>query len=353
MKKLLKLAQRIIASNFADLKFPYRMTYIVTYKCQFKCGMCNIWQKPKQDEFSLTQISEFFKKSNQFSWINLSGGEVFLREDFLDIVEIILKNCSYLYLLDLPTNGFCSGHILKSVRKILSLYNIPKFIITVSLDGPPKVHNEIRNVPGAWDKAVETFNCLRDLRSSHFDVFFGMTLQPLNMGRFYETFESASVKIKKLKYTDFHINLLQHSQHYYGNREEAVLNNGETLCQELNSIARVCRRPLLSAVSFLERKYQSLAKTYLNENKMPVCCQAFSASLFMDPLGNVYPCSIYDKPIGNAADFDYDIYKLWDTPFRRAVREDICRGNCPKCWTPCEAYQSILANLVPKIFKRV
>ena len=29
------------------------------------------------------------------------------------------------------------------------------------------------------------------------------------------------------------------------------------------------------------------------------------------------------------------------------VIEEIRQGKCPQCWTPCEAYQAILANTLP------
>lgn len=349
MSSLFYLAKNILTNNLSDLRYPYRFTYILTYKCQFKCLMCNIWQRPAIEELSLEQIKCFFEKSNRFSWINLSGGEIFLREDLLDIIKIIFEKCNRLYLLDFPTNGFQTKAIEEAVKKILAFYAFPKLLVTVSLDGPRQLHNEIRNTAGSWDKAVETFERLRSLRNKRFNVFFGMTLQPSNMNSFDETFKSVNKQIGGLDYRDFHINLIHNSGHYYGNIRATNSLFGQELWNQMNRIMRLRNLSLFSPVGFLERQYQHLAKIYLGKNISPVPCQAFSASFFMDPGGNVYPCSIYDRKIGNIADFDYNIYKLWDISLRHKLREEIRQGKCPQCWTPCEAYQSILANILPKI----
>jgi hypothetical protein len=36
---------------------------------------------------------------------------------------------------------------------------------------------------------------------------------------------------------------------------------------------------------------------------------------------------------------------LWETETRRKRRQDVADENCPHCWTPCEAYPTLLGNL--------
>ena len=349
MSRLLELVKNITLSNFSELKSPYRLTYILTYRCHFKCGMCNIWKKAAGSELSMEQIENFFDTSNRFSWINLSGGEIFLRKDLPEVLDAILTKCKCLYLLDFPTNGYESGLITDTVRKIITKYRLPKLLVTVSLDGPKELHNQIRGVPGSWDKAVETFAELRKLRSGRFNVFFGTTLQPLNMDHFEETLDSVNRLIGQVAHDDFHINIAHSSSHYYGNPDAFRNNDSAALWNRVDRISAYRKGSPLDPVVFLEKRYQELSKIYLANNKSPVPCQALSASFFMDPAGDVYPCSIYDKSIGNIMDYDYDIRKLWAADYRIRIRKEIRSGLCPHCWTPCEAYQSILANLIPKL----
>lgn len=351
MNRLMHLAKNILITNLGNMRYPHRLTFILTHKCLFKCSMCNIWKKPAENELSLEEIEKFFEKSNRFSWINLSGGEIFLREDLSGILDIIFKHCKNLYLLDFPTNGFQTEQITCAVKKILDLRKPVKLLVTVSLDGPRDTHDRIRGISGSWDKALETFSRLRALRNNRFSVFLGMTLQNANMAEFRQTFESANNKLGKIKYDDFHINLIQYSRHYYANSENAGYEDRRILREHLGLIAKTRPAYPVNPAGFLEKRYLRLADKYLREGQSPVPCQALSSSFFMDPSGNIYPCAIYDKIIGNVRDYDYNIYKLWDNASRNKTRKDIAGGDCPHCWTPCEAYQNILADMFPKFRK--
>lgn len=349
MHRLFNLAKNVALSNFAELPLPYRFTYILTYRCNFRCRMCGIWRKKPQNELTLNEIAKFFKKSNGFAWINLSGGEIFLREEISDILNIILTECKDLYLLDFPTNGSQTKLIVETVKDILANYRLPKLLVTVSLDGPPHIHEKIRNSPGSWNMAVETYNELRGLSNSRFAVFFGTTLQPANLNTMDEMLSSLKFCVKNINYENFHINIEHFSQHYYNNADCANSSDSSKLWDELTRITASHKKFFTGPVGFLERRYQKLSKSYLADKKTPIPCQALSASFFMDPSGTVYPCSIYNRPIGKIADFEYDIHGMWRSNSRRMTREDIRHGNCPQCWTPCEAYQSILANILPKL----
>ncbi|HEX7778684.1 MAG TPA: SPASM domain-containing protein, partial [Vicinamibacterales bacterium] len=60
---------------------------------------------------------------------------------------------------------------------------------------------------------------------------------------------------------------------------------------------------------------------------------------------NLYPCSIWDEKVGNLRESGFDLQGLWDSHRRRELREDVVQERCSHCWTPCEAYPTILGNL--------
>ena len=103
----------------------------------------------------------------------------------------------------------------------------------------------------------------------------------------------------------------------------------------------------LRVVDWLERRYQALAADFLRTGRTPVPCQALNASFFLDPTGTVYPCSMHNRPLGDLRSVDFDFRTLWYGNDRRRVRGEIRREACPHCWTPCEAYQSILGAMWP------
>lgn len=186
------------------------------------------------------------------------------------------------------------------------------------------------------------------MKSKRFDLFFGFTIQPLNSDKFKDTVFSVKNIIKDIQYRDFHLNIVQFSDHYYNNKESGQIIDNKVLWQALNSIRKLRINRVFNPINFIEEKYQSLSKKFLLDGKMPLICQALGSSFFMDPAGTIFPCSIYNRPIGNIKDYDYNIRKLWNDAYRKNLRNEIIRGECPKCWSPCEAYQTILANLIYK-----
>lgn len=347
-----QLTQNILKSNRHELALPYRMTFILTSQCQLRCRICNIWTKSPAQELTLEEISRFFTHASHLSWINLSGGEIFLRRDIDQIFEVILRKCRNLHILNFPTNGFQTDTIVRSAKNLIAISKgTPKIFVTISLDGPPEVHRRIRGNEHTWDHAINTFQQLRQLRSRQFHVYLGMTLQPQNIDLIAETIRSVNNVASHISIDDFHFNVAQHSEHYYANTD-IPLAPTQITWERLSNIITERKHKFFDPISFIEKKYQLHAKTYLATGRSPIPCQALGASFFMDPSGLVFPCVIYNKIIGNVKNFDYDLKKLWATEQRRSTRADIIKRECPQCWTPCEAYQSILANIIPKKAKK-
>ena len=121
MYPIVCLAQRIAWSNVAELRNPYKLTFALTYRCQLRCTMCNIWQKDPQPEITIDEIAALFRNFPGFSWINLSGGEIFLRRDIEEIFEVIAGSCKDLYLLNFPTNSYESDLIVQTVGRLVRL----------------------------------------------------------------------------------------------------------------------------------------------------------------------------------------------------------------------------------------
>ncbi len=341
MFKEINLAKKILFSNFKRLTFPYRLTFAVTYKCNSKCSICHIWKLKPKKEISLKEIKEFFQKNNYFNWVDLTGGEPFLRKDLVDICASIIDNCPDLYLLHIPTNGFLPAKIEEKTKGILDL-KPNRFIISIALDAPELLHDRLRGIDGAWQKATETYKRLKKIKQKNFEVYFGMTLSDLNYKLIEKTYQELKKEIKDLKRNDLHFNIAHHSFYYHNLKINLKINN--KIASKLNDF-NIKKEKEISGVKFLESRYQNLIPKYLKTKKSPLICQALSASLFIDPFGFIYPCSIWDKRIGNLKDFNYDLKRIWNLNKTITLRKKIAKEKCPGCWTPCEAYQTILGSL--------
>ena len=110
MNPYLNLSRNILRSNFGRLPFPYKLTFAITYRCNYRCRICNIWKRDPAEELTLDEFERFFKKSNGFNWIDFTGGEVWLRKDFTGIIEAAIRNCRNLLMLHFPTYGYRKLH---------------------------------------------------------------------------------------------------------------------------------------------------------------------------------------------------------------------------------------------------
>lgn len=344
IKERFSLAKNILSSNFGRLPFPYKLTLVLTYWCNYKCKTCNIWQKRPEDELTNEEITTFFQNSNRFNWIDFTGGEIWMRNDFVSIVESSIKNCKNLALIHFPTNGFYTKKTVEGVKEILKM-NPPKIIISVSMDGDEATNDEIRGKKGGWQKQIDTFRQLKELKGV--EVVLGMTLSKHNAGLYTQTFEAVKKVLPDLHHRDFHVNIAHESTHYYNNNANELNDDGSraVILQELRKYKK-SRGMTRGPVTFLENQYLGKVEQYLDTGKTPIRCHSLNSSCFIDSWGNVYPCVSYNDKIANIRDHNYDLEKIWNLPKAEKLQKEIWNGQCPQCWTPCEAYQSILGNLI-------
>jgi MoaA/NifB/PqqE/SkfB family radical SAM enzyme len=130
----------------------------VTTKCNSRCITCNMWKRHTSDELSLEEIKNIFKSKcmKGTKVVYLTGGEPFLRDDLVEIVNFIFDElgCS----VSFTTNGLLPQRICEMVEKMSS-----KPSIDISLNGREEIHDLTRGVKGSFDKAIQTYRCLQKL----------------------------------------------------------------------------------------------------------------------------------------------------------------------------------------------
>ena len=73
----------------ASAGYPTDVSIITTYRCQMRCKMCDIWENPTDSKKEI-QAKELEMLPN-FKFVNITGGEPFVRRDLEDIVEVCIK----------------------------------------------------------------------------------------------------------------------------------------------------------------------------------------------------------------------------------------------------------------------
>jgi len=342
LKRLIGLGSRIALSNLQRSPLPFKLTFILTYRCDCRCRMCNIWKRKVENEMTAEEIERFFRRNRGFAWVNLSGGEIFTRPDLKDIAHSVVAINRDLYLVDFPTTGQRTDKIVPGVEDFLRL-DPPRMLVTVSLDGAGKKHDEVRRRKNAFDNVINTYEALRGLKAKNLGVFFGVTLSRFNGGELFDIYEAVKERLPWVSYRDFHVNLAQESAHYYQNlgmgvpKEEEALRHMDAFLSKKGSAVH--------PVAWLEATYQRFLRRFYRTGRSPLPCKALSSSIFIDPHWTLYPCSMWDAPLGNLRDTDFDLRPIWNARETGEIRKKILSEDCPHCWTPCEAYQTVLGNL--------
>ncbi len=317
---------------------PYKLTLILTSRCPTRCSFCSIWKEPLPDEMTLEEWDRTFASAPNTVWANLSGGELFQRPDLPDLVDSLTARMPRLHLVDFPTTGYFPERTLATCERLIRA-GVGRVLVTVSLEGPPALHDEMRGREGAHGRAMACMRALREAALPRVRAFFGITLYPANAGALDDTVAAARDAVPGLDRGDFHFNVGMESAHYYRNAGADARPPAAVLAS-LESHGRKGLDP----VSFLERAYQKRIGRFLATGRSPVPCAAVRASVFVDPRGTVYPCSIYSRPLGGLREQGYDLGRILAAAEARSARRSVIADACPGCWTPCEAYQSLFAR---------
>jgi MoaA/NifB/PqqE/SkfB family radical SAM enzyme len=144
--------------------FPTAITIRITEKCNLKCEMCpyhreesGIFSKnrrPTELEFNVAKSLIDEVSSYRPSVTITGGGEPFLYNELFSLIGHI-KNYRMLCIL------FTNGTLLQ--RRIADVVDSNLDVLAISIDGPTgKIHDEIRKVPGTFDKAVAGIRLLAE-----------------------------------------------------------------------------------------------------------------------------------------------------------------------------------------------
>lgn len=331
------LARRAMEVRLGSTR-PFKVILSVTDRCDCRCEACFIWRKPKGDELTPAEVGQALAGSPWVRWLNLTGGEPFLREDFVELVEAAVAALPRLAVLDWPTTGQRTDRILAGTERIARL-RVPRVFLSVSLEGPPALHDRLRGRAGAFEAMCRTWAGLRAMPGVR--AYLGLTLHADNEDHVEEALDAVAARVPGTTLEDLHVNVLTTSAHYYDN-----VSTGLRPPRGLPPLVRESlRRREASAApqDLLEAAYLRRVPDWLVRGRSPVPCRSGSASVFVSARGEVYPCTVYDRRLGSLR--ERSLAQILDGEEAAQAREVIARDACPGCWSPCEAHPTLLASM--------
>jgi len=341
--KMLLNSIKVRKYSFTKVSLPIYLNFAITYKCNSRCMTCGIWQKYNDDFktsdkiLSLDDIETFFSNKaflKNIMEVNLTGGEPFLRNDLVEIIQIIVNNLPEARIA-IANNGIIPSIVEEKLKKMLEITN--KFHISVSIDGIEKTHDEIRGIAGAYEKTIKTLNIITKLKIKYpkLGLTIGMTLTSLN----YDQILHVHTLAKKFR-ANFTCRSMHHSDFYFSNTQQ--MKNLKMTEDQIDRIEKQIRKlPYDINLFFLEGVPEYLR----NPKKQSFSCYSGLTSCFIDPYGDVYPCQFMNITYGNIK--DDNLFEMWNSKAVKEIRTNISKGNCPNCWNECETLKTVRLRIYP------
>jgi MoaA/NifB/PqqE/SkfB family radical SAM enzyme len=361
-----RLAVRTAAAAVGVEATPTKLIFVVTKRCHSRCVYCDIWKVKDtpgglDNELSLEEVSRVAQANPFLQWIDFTGGEPTDRPDFVQVVQAFAAACPDLLLVHFPTNGIATKRITETVRTLHATVKA-RLVVTVSIDGPPALNDKLRGIRNDFAHAIDTFAAVRhEIGAAH--VFVGMTLHGHKDSTGHtsselveQTFAAVNDALRakgeaEIGWDALHLNIPHFSSHYYGNAASADADGfgGPAHRAEIADALRLAAskpKPGISGMRAVERIYRAEALRYLETGRTSIACSALLSTSYLSEKGEVYPCTIWDKPLGNVRTTNYALMPIITAARRDGVRRAVADGKCPNCWTPCEAYPAIGASPV-------
>ena len=305
-----------------------------TYRCNAKCGMCDIWKYP-------TSVKEEFKPEllnklpSSIDRINISGGEPTLRADLEEIVSILQPRTTH---LEISTNGYFPDRLEKLARKY------PKLIFRISIEGLPERNDKLRGLDNGFDRALRSL--LRIRRAGIENVGFAMTISGENHKDLLDVYHMcASMDIQLA-------NAVVHNSFYFQKEDNSIENIdevSETMKEFISLLLQSPRRQFKARLKDWFRAYINLGLLHHMQGKSrPLKCTAGTDAFFLDPYGRILACNGSAKPfiMGNLVEQEFD--EIWGSKQAEEARKQVAQCN-RQCWMTGTAVPAMKKNPVSTI----
>ena len=312
---------------------PRDATMAVTYRCNARCKMCNIWQEKNPRTLDIEAILNL---SSSLKYLNISGGEPFLREDLVEIIRVIKESNSKLQII-ISSNGLATDLIIKKMKEIIKID--PKIGVRISIDGFKETHEETRGVPGIYDQALKTIDGLKKIGVKNLGISF--TVMDSNINDLLPVYKWAEKE--KLQ---FAMALVQNSDIYF-NKEDNKITFIKKVSVALNKIVEDELKSF-SPKRWGRAYYDFGLKVYAESGKRLLKTGAGFDSLFVDVDGKVYPSNLINEEIGDLKENKLD--DLWQNKKVKEIRDKIQDGKITESWIICTIREEFKRNAFKIIF---
>jgi radical SAM protein with 4Fe4S-binding SPASM domain len=335
---------------------PIHLTFFLTRRCNAQCPFCfyiSPTSSPDCDELRLEEIERFSSSLGNLLWLAFSGGEIFLRDDIVEITRIFYKNNKPAIIL-FPTNGLLTETIRERIEAVLKTCKKSTVVVKLSLEGLEPVHDSIRGRE-SFRKTMKTYAALRELLEQYPNFELGINTVFLSenqdsMGdliehvRNMDKIKTHTVSLIRGSVPDERLKNIDPGKYLVTIK---MLESG--LKQRKSPVYRFKGAKLKAAQDIMQRR---IIHQTMVHNKQYIPCYAGKLNLVLTETGDLYPCESFSMKMGNIRESEYDAKKILQTKRARDVMQWISDKGC-FCTHECYIMTNILFNprMYPALLK--
>jgi Fe-coproporphyrin III synthase len=263
--------------------------------------MCDIWKaNTTKKEISFEELSRHVDQFKKWGVreILLSGGEPLMHSNLWSLISLLRENKISVTLLS-------TGLLLEKYAEKIAR-NCAEVI--VSLDGNKEIHDEIRNIPNAFEKLAAGVQSIKKMNNK-FKITARCVIQKKNYFAFEDIIDSAkTIGLDRISFLAADVSTVAFNREEpwnEGHVSEVALNKDEALHFE-----KLIQQSIISRKDEYEKRFIAespgkmsrivqyfKALNGLNNHTAPIC-NAPWVSAVIESDGSVLPC-FFHKPYGN------------------------------------------------------
>ncbi len=313
---------RITLKNYKRLPSPPFLILFINSICNQKCEHCFYWRNlNRKDDLSRDELFALSRSLGRIENLNLSGGEPFLRPEFGEICRQFIRH-NQVRQIYVPTNGYFTDRTVKQITETLKEPSLDLFVAEISLDGLGDFHDKFRGSPGAFVKAMQTYDALAELQKSdpRLRIHSISTATEVNMDEIRRLTTYLFDRCPKMD----HHNLAL----IRGDRKNPSLQGPSLM--EYQRLYDYVKRLWLSRE---DGRYGSIVEPMLQwaktrtaaERTQVIPCRAGKLSAVVYSNGDVSVCENH-APLGNLREKTF--WEIWNSPEAHNLRHSIAAKEC-------------------------
>ena len=337
---------------------PFIAILGLTYKCNLRCQMCRLWENEdtSKKELSYREIVQFLNDLyHHFNirFIRIVDTEAFLRNDIGAIIKSIKRKGFYLHIV---TNGTL---ITRKLAELCIREGVDR--ISISLDAPNSVHDNIRGLHGAFERIKKGIELLVEVKKEKKHAQTKIHVLGLISALNYTVVPDMITFHKKMQTDEISFSYLSevtpsayektivHGKIIASNRflpiKNSLLLNRRQVKEFRKSILAI-NLPSLKILNNLKDEY--LVKGYFPVQR----CYHTKNAIMLNPYGDIIPCAnLIDYSYGNIK--KERISNIWNNEKHRFLLKKLNQSLFPVCYSCCHfpdnftliQYLRILLNL--------